>query len=130
MSWIRNIFLKNSKNQQIDPVTDESLMILRELLINIESLGSRDRYGRLKVVWEDFLQNSSIVQASGSGIQTKGLNISNGGGASIAITTSASSVVANLGGNAAQVGLDASFNVYDIMNYSYGCGVAKNLTRT
>ena len=123
MGILRNIQLKNNLNNKINSIADESIGILRQILINLESLGNRDKNGRLKVVVEDVLMNASTVQPVGSGTIT---SITKCTGVTVTAALLSTSSLSNIGNNSQ----DASFTVYDLMNYSYGSGVSKNLTRT
>ena len=125
MGMIRNIFFKNSSGTQINPATEESLAILRQILKNTESLQMVDQYGRLRVVLDDFLANSNNpTNAIGSGTINANITTSYAG---------VSTMAGQIGSYISYVGTNSQplkWYLWDVMNNVYGSGNGKNLTRT
>ena len=127
MSWLKNLFVQNTAGNKINPATEESLMILRQILKYTESLGYTDIFRRLKLVVDDYTGNTSgAIQAPGSGTQTTAMSISGTGGA-VNATLGGNSVIGYLGAAGNPV-FDLKWTTWDMMNTAYNNTIRSHLT--
>ena len=127
MSWLKNLFVQNTAGNTINPATEESLKILRQILKYTESLGYTDPYRRLKLVVDDYTGNiSGVIQAPGSGVQTSPIAISSAGG-TVNASLGGNSVIGYLGAGGTPV-FDIKWITWDTMNTAYNNTIRSHLT--
>ena len=126
MSWFKNFGILNSSGTQINPATEESLSILRQILRYTESLGYVDPFRRLKVVVDDWTGNvAGSLNAPGSGTQTTNMVISVTGTPNVTLNNT--SVIGYLGASGNSV-FDIKWVTWDLMNTTYNSTVRSHLT--
>ena len=123
MGFIRNLFIQNTSGNTINPATEESLAILRQILKNTESLQMVDSYGRLRINLMDFYANtnnpSNLID---NGVTNGFLQMGNFG---VVLLVNAN-YLGYIGSNSQLV----KYTLWDIMNNVYGSGNSTNLTRS
>ena len=123
MGFIRNLFIQNTSGNTINPATEDSLAILRQILKNTESLQMVDSYGRLRINLMDFYANtnnpSNLID---NGVTNGFLQMGNFG---VVLLVNAN-YLGYIGSNSQLV----KYTLWDIMNNVYGSGNSTNLTRS
>ena len=123
MGFIRNLFIQNTSGNTINPATEESLAILRQILKNTESLQMVDPYGRLRINLMDFYANTNNPSyLIDNGVSNGNLQMGNFGVVLLVNVT----YLGYIGSNSQLV----KYTLWDIMNNVYGSGNSTNLTRS